>query len=338
MNRTWVRRLTLALSITILFSSATAAQVEDCAELQRLVRATYNFKPSRLNEAERTAKSNAMDRVWEAVKTDSTKLLPCLRSALADSQADPFFRFDGSNLLLSLDPSDESKRTLIRSYAQVDLADLDLSVWVGQLALLGAEGFDITQAADKWLRFPNASYYLPQHGAYKVTMDNGAMFLFGSMDEAQATPMLLKIVADKKHPGRETALWALMNQATPEAHEALKQIDSRSFSKKAQQSLSALLKGPQLIVPRTKPKNTREEFVTAFEELLNGDASPFSELVSQTPDGEKDVVAVLRREDVPLVRRVRRRLIAIGSPHATGFYNDFSLILMTLLLKPPVSQ
>jgi hypothetical protein len=337
MKQSWRPRLTLGLSVAIALSGTTQGQVNECAGLQRLINETYNFKPSKLNEAEQTAKSNAMDRVWEAVKTERTKLLPCLRAALADPQADPFFLFDGSSLLLSLDPSEESKRTLIRSYALVDLADVDLSIWVGRLALLGAEGFDISQAADKWLRFPDATYYLPQHGAYKVTVDNGAMFLFGSMDEAQATPVLLKIVADKNHPGREIALWALMSQATPEALQALKQIDSRPFSQKAQQSLNALLKGPHLLEPRKNPKNTRAEFVTAFEKLLKGDSAPFAELVSQTPDGEKDVVAVLRPEDVPLVRRVRRRLIAIGNPHAIGFYNDFSLILMTLILKPPVS-
>ncbi len=338
MTRRWRPRLIFAFSIAIAFAGATAGQVTDCAGLQRTIRETYSFKPSKLTEAEQTARSNAMDRVWEAVKTDRVKLLPCLRSALAEPNADPFFLFDGSNLLVSLDPSEESKLTLIRSYALVDLADVDLRVWVGRLAQLGAEGLDISQPADKWLRFPGASYYLPQHGAYKVTVGNGAMFLYGSMDEAQATPVLLKIVSDKTHPGREVALWALMSQATPDALAALKQIDASQFSREAQQSLNALVKGPQLLEPRKNPKNTRAQFVSAFERLLNGDAAPFRELVSQTPDGEKDVVAVLRPEDVPLVRRVRRRLIASGNPHTISFYNDFSLILMTLISKPPASQ
>jgi hypothetical protein len=328
----------LATFAAVLLPSATQGQANNCARLQRMITDTYNFKPSKLNKAEQTAKSNAMDRVWEAVKTDRAKLLPCLRSALADLTADQFFLFDGSNLLLSLDPSEDSKLTLIRSYALVDLADVDLRVWVGQLALLGAEGFDISQAADKWLRFPNAFYYLPQHGAYKVTVGNGGMFLFGSMDEAQATPVLLRIASDKNHPGRETALWALMNQATPESLKALKQVDSRRFSPPAQRSLNALLRGPQILEPRKNPKNTRAEFVTAFEKLLKGDWAPFQDLVSQTPDGERDVVAVLKPEDVPLVRRVRRRIIANGNQHAIEFYNSFSSILMTMILKPTLTE
>lgn len=338
MNQSTIFVRILSLSIALLCSSAALGQATDCTSFQRMVSATYNFRPAKLTEAEKTAKSNEMDRVWDAVKRDPVKLLPCLRSSLAAPGADPFFLFDGSNLLLSLDPSESTKQTLIRSYARVDLADVDASRWVGRLALLAFEGLDISEAADKWLRSPDALYYLPQHGAYKVTIDNGAMFLYGSMDEAFATPALVKIVSDKSHPGRETALWALMNQATPESLQALKQVDPKQFSQEAQGSLKALMQGPTLIEPRKPPKHTRVEFVNAFEKLINGNPKLFFDLVSRTPDGEKDVVAVLKPEDVPLVRKVRRRLIATGSPHMMGYYNDFSSILMTLIWKPPASQ
>ena len=328
----------LALVSTLLVTSATQGQTDQCANLQRTIKETYNFKPARLKEAEQTAKSNAMDRVWKAVEKDRAALLPCLRSALADPRADSFFRFDGSNLLVSLDPSHESKLTLINGYTHVDLGDVDLRVWVGRLALLGAEGFDISNAADKWLRFPNAFYYLPQHGAYKVTVDNGAMFLFGSMDEVHASSALLKIVSDKSHPGREIALWALMSQATPESLQALKQLNPGEFSSKARQSLSALLTKPALLQPRAKPKTTRQEFVTAFEKILTGSWDAFLDLVSEVPDGERDVVAVLKPEDLPLVRKVRRRIIANGNQHSIEFYNSFTSILMAFIWKPALTQ
>jgi hypothetical protein len=203
---------------------------------------------------------------------------------------------------------------------------------------MGAEGFDVSDAADKWLRFPNAFYYLPEHGAYKVTVDNGAMFLFGSMDEAQATPALLKIVSDKSHPGREIALWALMSQATPESLQGLRQINPREFSAKAHKSLSALLTSPKLLQPRAKPKTTRQEFLAAFENVLTGNWDAFLDLVTQVPDGERDVVAVLKPEDLPLVRKVRRRIIANGNQHSIEYYNSFTSILMTLTWKPAPTQ
>lgn len=317
-----------------LAACSTRSQPAQCGDLRQLIKETYNFKPAKLSETERTTKSNAMDHVWDLVKSDRASLLPCLRAALADPHADAFFLFDGSNLLISLDPSRESKTTLIHAYALADLGDVDLRIWVMQLAALGVEGFDVSEAADKWLRYPNAFYYLPEHGTYKVTPDNGAMFLYGSMEEAQATPALLKIVLDKTHPGREIALWALMNQATAEALRDLKQINQTEFSGKAQSSLKALLTRPDLFQRRSSPKTSRQEFVTAFEKFLAGDTGPFLDLVSEVPDGEKDVVAVLKPEDLPLVRRVRRSIISGGSQHSIEYYNSFTKILMTLVWTP----
>jgi hypothetical protein len=175
---------------------------------------------------------------------------------------------------------------------------------------------------------------LPEHGAYEVTQDNGALFLYGSMDETQATPALLKIISDRNHPGREIALWALMSQATPESLRALKGIDKRGLSEEGRSNLNALMTNPDVFKARAKPKTSRQEFVKAFEEYLKGDASPFLDLVSQVPDGEKDVVAVLQPEDLPLVRKVRRSIIANGNQHSIEYYNSFAKILMTLVWTP----
>jgi hypothetical protein len=56
--------------------------------------------------------------------------------------------------------------------------------------------------------------------------------------------------------------------------------------------------------------------------------------VREVPDGEKDAVAVLKPEDVPLVRKVRRALIATADPHALEYYKVFTDILMTLVWRP----
>lgn len=332
-GKTFQRASTASLMI-VLAASCVRSQAIQCEELRRLIRETYNFKPAQLSEVQQTTKSKAMDRVWDAVKDNRKELLPCLRAALADPNADTFFLFDGSNLLLSLDPSRESKLTLIHSYAVVDLQDVDLRIWTTSLTRLGVEGFDVSEPADKWLRYPRATYYLPQHGVYKVTAEDGALFLYGSMDEAQATPALVKIVNDKSHPGREIALRVLMNQATRESLVALKQVSMSEFSGTARSSLSALLRQPQLFQPRTKPKTSRQQFVSAFEKLLEGESRPFFELTSEVPDGEKDVVAVLTPEDLPLVRKVRRLIISGGNQHSLEYYDSFTKILMTFVWKP----
>jgi hypothetical protein len=333
-----LRVIGVALFGVLFIPASLQAQTDPCVNFQRLIRETYNFKPARLSEAERMEKTKAIDRVWSLAKKERVTLLPCLRAALADPTADAWFRFDGGNLLMSLDPSAESKSIVVRGHVTVDLADVDLRVWASRLATLGVQGFDISDAVDKWLRFPSAYYFLPEHGGYEVGAAIGAMVLYGSMDEAQATPALRKIVSDKTHPGREIALWALMNQATPESLEALRQINAREFSSRTQKSLKALLTSPQLFEARAKPKTTRHEFMTGFQKLLEGDWRPFLHLVSEVPDGEKDVVAVLKPEDLPLVRKVRRRIIANGNPHAIELYNSFTTILMTFIWKPPAQS
>lgn len=326
----------LLLFAAVVFTSAAHARgaQSPCEEFSRAVRDTYNFKPSRLkDDAERSAKSAAMDRIWNMVKARQKELLPCLRAALEDPKSDPWFGFDGSTLLVYLDPSPESKATQVRRYASTELEDVDLEVWVSTLARLGAEGFDVSEAGARWLALPKAEYYLPQHGAYHVTKLEGALYIYGSMDEAQATPALLKIVNQPANPAREYALALLIVQTTPEALRALKGFDASGLSSSARAAIREFLERPKLFEPREKPKTSREEFLKAFNGVVNGEPNYFFELVSQVPDGEKDVVAVLKPEDLPLVRKVRRKFIAAANPHATEYYDSFTKILLTFVLR-----
>ncbi len=320
-------------------TAARAQQPQPCAEFQKTVKATYNFKPSQLKtEAESNAKSAAMDHVWETVKAKPVELLPCLRAALADPQADPWFRFDGSNLLVSLDPSPASKAEQLRHYTAVALEDVNLMVWVTTLAQLGADGLDVSEAGARWLAYPKAKYYLPLHGSQEVDKFLGGIFIFGSMDEAQATPALLKIANSATHPGRDAAISLLLMQATPEAVRGLKALDRTGLPSEVQAFLNQHLEKPLMIVPRDKPKTTRAQFLKAFEDAAKGDWEPFSALVSEVPDGEKDVVAVMKAEDLPLIRRVRRQRIAHANQHAAAYYVSFTQILMTMISKPETTK
>jgi len=158
------------------------------------------------------------------------------------------------------------------------------------------------------------------------------------MDETQATPALLKIASSADHPGRENAISLLLMQATPEAFRGLKAVNRAGLSERAQAVLRQYLERPMTITPREKPKTSRAQFLKAFEDALKGDWNYFSGLVSEVPDGEKDVVAVLKPEDVPLVRRVRRTRIAHANPHAAEYYVSFTQILMTMIWKPEMTK
>lgn len=309
-----------------------------CEEFQRLVDKTYTFKPSQLTPKERTAKSDEMDVVWDNVKADKN-LLPCLKAALLRPTADSFFRFDGSNLLISLERTEEAKKLLLSSYAHTDLADVNVRDWIAYLLVLGIEGLDTSEAAEVWLKAKDPFYYLPQHGTLKVTKVMGALAIYGSMDERFATPALYSIAGQKEHPGREIATDLLIKQLTPEATLALSKLDRAGLSAPVSARVKSYLEGPTFILPRSGPaKASRERYVSALDSLGKGQAEAFMDLVSEIPDGEKDAVIVLRAEDVPLIRKARRFFASTGTPHAPEWYQSFTDILMYLVRKPEIER
>lgn len=350
-----------AIGVLALWVWASAQHQDPCIHFRNLVKKIYNFKPSRLSDDEKKAKGAEMDKVWEAVKADREELPPCLRSALEDPEADPWFRIDGSGLLVDVDPSPDSKAVQAKYWSSADLADMHLQIWVQTLAERGTEGFDVSEGGRRWLEYPKANYFLPIHGMFEVKAFQGALFIFGSMDEAQATPALVRIVNQLDHPGRENALQILMSQATPESLRALKEVDPSRFSETARKSLRALLERPALIRPSSRPRVSRGEFLRVFEgvtkidwgqvqeleKALEGSEkipedvflplepwTDFRELLWGGQPTERDAVAVLKPEDLPLLRKVRRLRIARCNQHAIEDYNDLTKILMTLVWKP----
>lgn len=302
----------------------------DCAELQKLVNRTYNFKPSKLSAAERTAKSNEMDKVWSLVDSDPDRYLPCLKAAIAERKSDTFFRFNASNLLFKHDRSLETKELMIDTYAGADLADISLQYWLPYVAAFGQEGLDVTKAGETWLRFPDPTYYLPQHGTRPINKSVGALAIFGSMDESIAGPELARLASEESNDFRSIVIWLLANQATAESEKAARELSGKlpkSFAERVLRDVNE----PKLVEPRVgKPKTTREEFIKALNDLLGDKPDDWIRLTTENPDGEKDMVVVLMAEDIPILRRVRRAYAAMATPHSPEWYTSFTQIINTL--------
>jgi hypothetical protein len=326
MNRSPYRLLVLAFSL-VLVRSAIAGS---CGEFDDQLRRTYGFRPSQLDSQAQETKSKQMDEVWGAVHAEPGALGPCLKAALSRDSDDGWFLFDGGQLLVSVDESRGAKELLLRGMSRVSLDDVDLRSWVAAACALALEGFDTAPLGARWLSYPKAEYFLPEHGAYRVDRENGAMFIFGTLDERFATPALAKLTRTEKGEVKEIAVWLLMSQATPDALRAVHRVDLNGLSPKAVASIQALQRKPDLIVPRKAPKTTRAEFLGAFNALLAGDEHPFDRLVTSVPDGERDLVAVVTKADLEILRRVRRHFIAQNTQHAIEYYNQFTQIIMTL--------
>ena len=309
-----------------------------CDTFQRTIRNTYNFNPARMNDAEMKAASAKLDVLWNQVKQSRAGLVPCLREALKADTSGGFFAIDGSMLLVDQDPSRASKALQVRKFIEANLDGTDLEYWVSTMARRGVEGFDTSAAGAKWLSYPKAKYNLSLHGGFPVNSFIGAVFIFGSMDEDLATPVLLRIANQLGHPHRDDALAILMSQATPDSLRALKQVNPAGFPAGTSQSIRELLERPNLLKPRAHPKLTREEQLTAFQGIVDGDYSAFREMVMKAPDGEVDAVATLLPEDIPLVRSARRASISRCNQHALADYASFTKILWALTWKPQSGQ
>jgi len=304
-----------------------------CDSFQQDVRTTYDFDPANLSDAEIKQKSTKLDAFWNRVRQSRIALVPCLRQALKTGKSQSFFNIDGSMLLVEIDPSYASKALQVRKFTEANLDGTDLEYWVSVMARRGVEGFDTSAAGAKWLAYPKAKYNLSMHGGFPVTPFFGAVFIFGSMEEDLATPTLLQIANQIGHPQREAALAILMSQATPAAMRALKEVNTTGLDKTAVEAVRGLLEHPDLLKPRAQPKLTREEQLIAFQGIVDGNYQPFRDMVMKAPDGEVDAVAMLRPEDIPLLRRARRASISRCNQHALSEYSSFTQILWALTAK-----
>src|SRR5689334_11585137 len=106
------------------------AQGGTCTELRSAVKSTYNFKPSKLTQAQQKSKSAEMDKVWKLVEANSAIMVPCLVAEMEDPSADKWFLFDAGGLLATLDHSARANQLILRGCELVDLNDVALEDWV----------------------------------------------------------------------------------------------------------------------------------------------------------------------------------------------------------------
>lgn len=144
--------------VVILTTFSLSAQ-----NLQQEIQSVYNFSPQKLTDKEMQEKSIMLDDFWKKVKSDTTKYLPLLRNELESNAHVPFFYFDGSSLLLSIDANNYHKHLAAKAISKCDINDINRRAYVGILNKLANDGFDVTNAAVKILSDSSYSFFIPQH-------------------------------------------------------------------------------------------------------------------------------------------------------------------------------
>jgi len=323
-----------ALALIGLAQNSRAAGDSPCARFNKLARKTYNFDATSIAGKEQLAKKKQeIDTFWKTVRGRGKLFVPCLRAAVRDPKNNAFQRFDGSNLLVAMEPTLASKSLQIDVYTATDLGLAGAERWLRVLAARGFEGFNISRPAERWLHDPKAQYTVNDQSGYDVRAYEGALFLYGSMQEGKATPALLKIVEQKKHIGRGIALSLLTRQATPEAIAGLVKLDLTDFPAEARKAVNAVLSAEPMIVPNAEPKIGRNELVAALQELDKGNGKSFLALAPKIDEAAKDMVVLLTAEDLPLLRKVRRRLAANGNPAFIEYYIGLTKVILDVMRK-----
>ena len=83
-----------------------------------------------------------------------------------------------------------------------------------------------------------------------------------------------------------------------------------------------------------EPRITRQQHLDVFQKLVDGKPQEFLRFATKYPDGDRDAVAVLKQEDIPLIRKVRRAFISQATPRSVEWYDSFTEILMAMVWKP----
>lgn len=331
------RALLFGVAACAAATPALAAPDATCAELRGMAAKTYDFLPSKVSSKKRDEKSEQMDRFWSYAKAHSAEATPCLRQMLSEPRPGSYFPIDGSSLLVELDPSAASKTIAAALWSAGDLRDIDAQTWVQTLAAYGREGADVSKAGRRWLTEKDAHYFLAKHGGYEVKAYEGAVFLFGSMDEAQARPTLIEIARDRKHPGRATAIWLLHFQSTREATEALRGIPLDGLPAGAREGVEDHLEAARAPKEAKKPTGqpppifTRAALLDALTKRERDDRAAFDGFATNPRFGESGA-RVLLASDEAQVRRLRRKLIARCNQHALDDYIALSMLLMGMEL------
>ncbi len=313
----------------------TSGQSSACANLQAAKAATYGFAPPRLSDAERKVKAKQMDQFWETAKRLGPPAIPCLQQMLGNGRNDPFFLFDGSSLLLSLDSSPASLKAISAAVAGTDLKDVDPAGYIRLLLQLSRKDVDIGPLAEKYTKYPSVDTYLPEHGAMKLTRIDGALLLYGSMDPDLSEKYLETLAQEGSSETREAAVFALALNMTEASFRAFHAgISLNGISSDNRKAIVSILRyeapgsGP-------RPPLSREQVLKRVDSVIRGDFDHVDEsdppYVAGDDAFETSAVAQLKPADLPLAYEARRKSIRGVSDESLDEYVSWSHMILGII-------
>jgi hypothetical protein len=243
--------------ITLLALCTFTCQAQSfCEKLAQLKKECYGFKPTLLNEQEKEAKSGKLDQFWNLAKTDPDKALPCLKEMITNENNDPYFCFDASSLILSLDKKEQYLDVVLAGVKKTDLRDLQLENYLQVCYFLGRKGKDVTLPVEKLISEPHAHVYLTVH-VIDLSAIDASLFLYNTMSTEAAERSLINTITNGNATGKHNAAVVLNLLSTIRGDSLLNQLIAKN--QLADSTRKFILKDREAFIKNTKTQLTAKD-------------------------------------------------------------------------------
>ncbi len=186
----------------------TVTAAADEPAVRQEIRAIYSFSPHQLTTQQIDDKSKVLDGLWARAKSQKDIYIPVLRSELARAEAQPFFLYDGSMLLLTLSDAALDRRTALSAISRCDLRDVQHTDYFRQVHRLATLGEDTTEAALHILVEPQFTAFIPQH-ALTLGQNYALIYMVFPLDPALWEPPVLGRLRVETEPTAQKSLLLL---------------------------------------------------------------------------------------------------------------------------------
>lgn len=363
----FVRRGFFLLLFSLTTSHALFAAVPTPCESIRVAKSkVYGYHIAQLTEEQIDAKSKELDAFWKQVQNAGPDGVSCIRDLLAEEKTDHVFQFDAASMLFPADRSPETLTLIRDSLRQVDFQESDPANYLTLAMDLQQAGADAGPLAAKLLLYPNATIHISEH-QMDLDSDTAALFLYGSMDPAQATSALIRLLDAKQPVVRAAAAHLLAEQMTEESFRTLSKWDGISKIEEdfRRNDIQTIMKY-QPINPGDygSPKFTRETVLQTiaglphtrkeFDEVLATKGAAFDQQMRDKKATQQDIaqavadglpiygiadhtafvtsaVATLQPGDFDTIREARRKSLYNVSDESLAEYLAYTQILIGML-------
>lgn len=286
----------LAIAVALLAVGNTVGADEGAA--RQRIRATYTFSPHLLTTQQIGEKSKMLDALWAEAKAEPTTFITVLRSELARPDAQTFFVYDGSMLLLSLSNTPSDRRLALAAIARSDLRDVQHTEYLRQVHRLAALGEDTTEAALHILAEPEFKAFIPEH-ALTLGQDYSLISMLLPLEAARwLPPAVARLSRESEAKAQKSLLLLLWYAQTSEGDAAI-----RTFAADRSKPGANRLYAQQLLARNSPPSRTPPVGGPQGEESLRAARREIMKRLSDEALIELDQktlqLAALRRSGTP---------------------------------------